>query len=509
VRYGDLVFALEPLFVTRAHGSLHGTPMRQILPIVLLLALGCGSGGGGNKASSAAPAAPSAGQQPVTAPTGPSAAASATWLKGDLHVHTHHSGDGFDTVAQTLGLARIKGLDWIALTDHDTLSHAADPDAVPSADLGLAIGCEWTDVAHGGAIGIRTVPPKIDPAAPVATWTPTAQAHIGQAHAEGGAFILYHPTWALFPWILPVQDFDAIEIWNSFWTVGDIGLHPTTQARLRERLDQKGFTAAGIAPSPEIAATAGRPGSANDQALFYWEEFLNQGRQVAAVGGSDRHRFFMPGYPTTWVLAPDASQASIVAALRAGRTIVTSGPAGPRVTFEGDVDGDGVFERTIGDTIPAGIGTTLRVRVEGAHGGLLRIVKRRQVIVERRIDSDPFDLVTTDVGGSGDWYRVDVLQRNDWTLPGAGNVLTFATGGGAAGGTSAVYTVHRAGGGAAGGTSAVYTIVSMFGVAIGMANQPVLDFDEKYLRLLSVDITGGAAGLEWSRAAVTSAMFVR
>ena len=47
------------------------------------------------------------------------------WLAGDLHTHTVHS-DGALTVAELAALAAGRGLDFIAVTDHNTVSHHAE-----------------------------------------------------------------------------------------------------------------------------------------------------------------------------------------------------------------------------------------------------------------------------------------------------------------------------------------------------------------------------------------------
>ncbi len=47
------------------------------------------------------------------------------WLAGDLHTHTVHS-DGLLTVAELACLAHERGLDFLAITDHNTVSQNAD-----------------------------------------------------------------------------------------------------------------------------------------------------------------------------------------------------------------------------------------------------------------------------------------------------------------------------------------------------------------------------------------------
>ena len=47
------------------------------------------------------------------------------WLAGDLHTHTVHS-DGKLTVPELAALAAGRGLDFLAVTDHTTISHHAE-----------------------------------------------------------------------------------------------------------------------------------------------------------------------------------------------------------------------------------------------------------------------------------------------------------------------------------------------------------------------------------------------
>ena len=83
----------------------------------------------------------------------------------------------------------------------------------------------------------------------------------------------------------------------------------------------------------------------NSAALDFWEARLRLGQRLVAVGGSDthilRHHVTDPrhtqalGMPTTWVEAgPGANAAAIIDAMRAGRTFVSAGPAGPQLYLE-------------------------------------------------------------------------------------------------------------------------------------------------------------------------------
>ena len=76
------------------------------------------------------------------------------WLAGDLHAHTVHS-DGALTVPQLARLAAEQGLDFLAVTDHNTVSHHAEL-GWASARYGVTLipGQEvTTDSGHAGALG--------------------------------------------------------------------------------------------------------------------------------------------------------------------------------------------------------------------------------------------------------------------------------------------------------------------------------------------------------------------
>jgi hypothetical protein len=94
----------------------------------------------------------------------------------------------------------------------------------------------------------------------------------------------------------------------------------------------------------------------NSSAVAFWEQRLRLGQRLVAVGGSDTHilrhqnpdplRAQALGMPTTWVEAgPGADAATIIDAMRAGRTFVSAGPSGPQIYLEPNGRGVGVLVR--------------------------------------------------------------------------------------------------------------------------------------------------------------------
>jgi hypothetical protein len=338
---------------------------------------------------------------PYDASTG--AQPAGTWVAGDLHVHTTYSHDSYggpddqDTgpdEAYTLGLttgqqfasAAARGLDYLAITDHNDVRSQADPGFGSSGVIGVP-GFENSLDGHAQMLGAT----EVDRFRDLGSDTSGVAAQRDLLHDGGGVFQVNHPTdgytqqgeldhehldWGYGYDIEP----DTVEVWNI------------------SRLWQP--------PLPSA--------SSNDDAIRYWEGWLDRGAQVAATGGSDNHYLAThaiqgPGQPTTWVLVDEVSPAGVLDGLRRGRTQISHQPpvlGGPRLHLEADADADGLFEAVVGDTVPPG--STIRVRTDGP-GGLLRVVTDGGELA--------FDPVPVAAGGShvftlpdtATWVRAELL----------------------------------------------------------------------------------------------------
>ena len=203
------------------------------------------------------------------------------WLAGDLHAHTVHS-DGSLTVDELAGLARGRGLDFLAVTDHNTVSHHAElPAAAARTGVLLVPGQEvTTDTGHANCLGDGG---WVD-------FRGTADDWLAAAEARGALLCLNHP---LLPgdvgWRRPLRRAaPLVEVWHWTWDGDD--------------------------PAP----------------LEWW-----LARGGVPVGGSDFHRpgeGIAPGGPTTWVEAEDGD---VLGALAAGRVALAADPAGPVVLRHG------------------------------------------------------------------------------------------------------------------------------------------------------------------------------
>jgi len=281
----------------------------------------------------------------------------AEWLVGDLHAHSVHS-DGHLTLDQLCGLAMESGLEFLALTDHNTVSQ--DAQAPCNLPLLLIPGMELTTYAgHANLYGRIDRPPDFR-----ASGDEGMGRLIGAARAQGLVVSLNHPYDPSCGWrhgfALP---YDAIEIWNGPWR-------------------------------PHNAA-----------ALRYWHDQLVRGRRLIALGGTDFHRLPTGGARppvANRVFAAERSVAALLAGIRQGHVVVTNSVLAPAVHFA--LDG-----HMIGDTAPvaAAVDLPMRLRVDAAEPCRARLISDRGVESEHQIEhpDQPLDRrVPTD----RQFYRVEV-----------------------------------------------------------------------------------------------------
>jgi len=126
-------------------------------------------------------------------------------LKIDLHVHTCYSHDAVTTLEEVVTYSKKRGLDGVAITDHDTLLGALK--LVQKSKLLVIPGIEITALGgHVLALNItKSIPPKLD-------LSETVQ----RIHEAGGIAVAAHPT-SFYKSALSRQitSYDAIEVINS------------------------------------------------------------------------------------------------------------------------------------------------------------------------------------------------------------------------------------------------------------------------------------------------------
>lgn len=277
------------------------------------------------------------------------------WYRGDLHMHTGHS-DGFcDSrsgrdvpcpLFKTIEAAEARGLDFVAITDHNNVSHyQAMREAQPFFDKTLLIpGREMTTFhGHGNAFGVvGPLDYRID-----GEHLADADAMVDRIHAGGGLFSINHPTVPSgercmgcgWEWKAPGFDFakaDGVEVVNG-GTLRAVGL------------DESG--------------------------LLFWQSLLDKGYRPTALAGSDNHdasardKPGSVGLPTTIVHAASLSERDILAGIKAGHVFVDV--AGSRDRLLDLRAGTSMM----GDQVALGAGesVTLSIEIKGVAGGHVEI----------------------------------------------------------------------------------------------------------------------------------------
>jgi hypothetical protein len=285
--------------------------------------------------------------------------ARAGWIRGDLHCHTVYS-DGDSWPAEMLHAAVDAGLDFLGVTDHNNVRHQR---AYGSGGDGLPVvvpGVEVTTYGgHWNAWGTDRWWEFREPEARA------VEATMHEAAAAGAVVCVNHPKPLGPPWeYADVGGFHAIEVWNGPWV----------------RL--------------------------NSIALTFWEDRLRRGERIVAVGGSDTHYLkandpdprHSPrlGAPTTWIQAGETpTVASILAALREGRSFISASPRGPQLYLAPD---------------PARAG---RVHVEARHAERCALVlaSNEGVVYAAAVHSSPWD-ASIEIPRGSRYLRAQLVDRD-------------------------------------------------------------------------------------------------
>jgi predicted metal-dependent phosphoesterase TrpH len=104
-------------------------------------------------------------------------------LKYDLHLHSRYSPDGTLDVKDIVRIARKRGLDGIAITDHDTVRGGLDALKLKPEGIDVICGCE-VNTDRGDVIGLFL------------TEEIKARDHVAvieEIHAQGGVVVVPHP----------------------------------------------------------------------------------------------------------------------------------------------------------------------------------------------------------------------------------------------------------------------------------------------------------------------------
>lgn len=331
-------------------------------------------------------------------PVGPVLRAEARWYRGDLHMHTAHSDGSCMSRRQqrvpcplflTAQAASERGLDFIAITDHNTVSQA---DAIRELqpyydDLLLIAGREITTFeGHANLFGTVASVDFREGSADVPDWSTL----LSDAADTGGVISINHP-------VRPSGE----QCMGCGWTPhGEVDYSRVQGVEVVNGID------------------ADTPFSG----IGFWERLLNRGYKLTALGGSDNHDALLRnsgaiGTPTTVIFADELSQAGIVTAIRRGRVFVdVTGTRDRSIDLTATV---GKQVAHMGDTLTVARGAAVRFDglVGGVAGGEVQVIvdgERVPLLKDVRTDSMAAGASGSSFGfswraeGKEHWIRVDV-----------------------------------------------------------------------------------------------------
>jgi hypothetical protein len=330
------------------------------------------------------------------------------WYRGDLHMHDAHS-DG-SCVSQsgrkvpcplyrTVESAARRGLDFIAISDHNTISqYDAMRELQPYFDRLLLIPAREITTFQGHA-NVYGTTAFIDFRL-TSSYVPDINQLLKQVQDLHGLFSINHPG-------LPSGE----SCMGCGWTVPNTDFSRVTAIEVVNGDSREG------------------PGSG----ISLWEEQLNKGFRLTGLGGSDNHNSDLPpdarsavGRPTTVIYAQALSEHAILDAIRSGHVFVdVEGTKDRIVEFEAKT---GSSTASMGDSINAlanrKVHFTVRmIALQGAYPEMIRDGQSTDLMDKSASSTDDatrgFDYVSD---GKRHWLRVNI-RSTDGSLLMVGNPI--------------------------------------------------------------------------------------
>ncbi len=322
------------------------------------------------------------------------------WYRGDLHMHTAHSDGSCPSQSGrmvpcplflTVQTAASRGLDFIAITDHNTGSQNNDMrELQPYFDRVLLIpGREMTTFhGHFNVFGVtqfidyRVTPGGLD-----------LNAVLRDAASKGGIASINHAE------------------------------SPGGEACMGCRWEPPADEDMNLFTAVEVI-NGGRTSHAK-----FWDAQLRDGHRLAAIGGSDSHNATsLPGphgaigsvgWPTTVIEADELSVPAILDGIRGGRTFVDlTASHDKQLDFEAR---SGDARARMGETLHTTAAGPLEVRIHAVAcaGSIVHLLldgEETNAIPPTPVDKADFDrTATVTVGAGRHWLRIEV-RDGDGTL---------------------------------------------------------------------------------------------
>lgn len=331
---------------------------------------------------------------------------------GALHIHSVFS-DGSGEVPDIARFADEVGLDFIILTDHNTVRALTEGYEKWYGNTLFLVGCEINDKEnrnHYLAFGISDA---------FSTRMP-AKEYVRKVKEAGGVGFLAHPhekrthmkEHPPFPWTdWDIREFDGIEIWNHM-------------SEWMENLTEENKYRSFLHPLRTIEAPP-------DETIKIWDK-LNLERKVVGIGGVDAHahKYNLLGFMEVEIfpykvlfksirthvlveeeitkgdLPEDVNKAKwlIYNAMKEGKCFVANDYRGDSKGFRFYAEsGNKIYG--MGDTLSIKGDITLNVLLPGLDGSI-RLIKNGETI--ETVEGMNAEFVTAEKGA----YRVEVFRNN-------------------------------------------------------------------------------------------------
>ncbi|MFU8772302.1 MAG: CehA/McbA family metallohydrolase [Anaerolineales bacterium] len=314
------------------------------------------------------------------------------WYAGDFHLHTNLS-DGYYAPDELVALCKHHRLDFIAITDHNTI--AAFPEFSQDPHFLVIPGIEVSfNEGHWNVFGMEGMQDWLEGIAgdqmvlPLKITQRTTSEIMAQAAGKRLLNSINHPLLKPWEWqdrSTELELVDCLEIWND----------PLWPDNERD----------------------------NPRAVAMWTDWLNAGYRVTAIGGSDFH--FLPGendpypgeypgLPVTYVYAQSLSGAAILEGLRQRRAYLSMGP---QVSFQASMDGR---QYAIGADLGVVAGEIEFMAEINSNGQAktVQLVKNGEVVAQNPIQSSRSTFKFSQHANPGEptWVRLELLDQQGKTI---------------------------------------------------------------------------------------------
>ncbi len=300
------------------------------------------------------------------------------WFRGDLHLHTFYS-DGNWTVKALLDYAESNNLDFISITDHNTFAHHAELDALAKNYKNLLVLRGEEVTTYGGHFNVWGLPKNelIDfRVAPKDALR--LQTAVDGVHRLGLLASLNHPTalcggcdWSYGDW----TKMDSVEIWNGAWDLQD------------------------------------------ETALKKWDELLQKGQKITAIGSSDTHNpplaenknGLAVGVPTNHAGMKSLTQNELLAAIKNGRVWISAAPPNYNLEFSA-LNGSRV---NIGDTSVI-LNGNIRLDCKAKNfpvGATVSLISDGQVLFSEKTGNAAYIFTKNFSVGKDSYFRLEVRSE--------------------------------------------------------------------------------------------------